>query len=123
MLPNEPRNMGYAKLTSSSKDQVPDVKQRSVHCRLLAWKTAPSRTSPRLHTTVHARQSVVASKAFKHPPTARTQQPCRVVVVDPPRNQFPSFPPAARIKWRIARRKEMSVLIAQRPTLTEEPVS
>src|SRR5699024_4725388 len=34
-----------------------------------------------------------------------------------------SFPPTARIKWRIARRKEMSVLIAQRPTLTEEPVS
>src|SRR5699024_8240925 len=31
--------------------------------------------------------------------------------------------PTARIKWRIARRKEMSVLIAQRPTLTEEPVS
>src|SRR5699024_347517 len=67
MLLNEPRNMGYAKLTSSSRDQVPDVKQRSVHCRLLAWKSGPSRTSPRLHITVHARQRVVASKAFEHP--------------------------------------------------------
>src|SRR5690625_3139087 len=67
MLPNEPRNMGCAKLTSSSRDQVPDVKLRSVHCRLLAWRSVPSRTSPRLHTTVRVRQSVVASKAFEHP--------------------------------------------------------
>src|SRR5699024_866005 len=123
MLPNEPRNMGYAKLTSSSKDQVPDVKQRSVHSRPLAWKSGPSRTSPRVDTTVDARQSVLASKAFEHPPTARTQPPCLVVVVTRPSKEYPSLPPTARIKWRIARRKEMSVLIAQRPTLTEEPVS